>query len=63
MDLVNASPSEVRKLIREGKIVKPTSGMCAGYAQANLVVLPKDLAYDFLLFAQRNPSQHNHRHR
>ncbi|MDY4574661.1 MAG: putative hydro-lyase [Intestinibacter sp.] len=55
MDLVNASPSEVRKLIREGKIVKPTSGMCAGYAQANLVVLPKDLAYDFLLFAQRNP--------
>ena len=55
MDLVNESPSEVRKLIREGKIVKPTSGMCAGYAQANLVVLPKDLAYDFLLFAQRNP--------
>ena len=55
MDLVNASPSEVRKLIREGKIVKPTSGMCAGYAHANLVVLPKDLAYDFLLFAQRNP--------
>ena len=55
MYLVNASPSEVRKLIREGKIVKPTSGMCAGYAQANLVVLPKDLAYDFLLFAQRNP--------
>lgn len=55
MDLVNASPSEVRKLIRNGEIVKPTSGMCAGYAQANLVVLPKDLAYDFLLFAQRNP--------
>ena len=29
--------------------------MCAGYAQANLVILPKDLAYDFLLFTQRNP--------
>jgi uncharacterized protein YcsI (UPF0317 family) len=29
--------------------------MCAGYAQGNLVVLPKDLAYDFLVFAQRNP--------
>ena len=29
--------------------------MCAGYAQGNLVVLPKDLAYDFLLFTQRNP--------
>ena len=55
MDLTNASPSEVRNLIRNGEIVKRTSGMCAGYAQANLVVLPKDLAYDFLLFAQRNP--------
>ena len=32
-----------------------TAGMCAGYAQANLVILPKDLAYDFLLFTQRNP--------
>ena len=29
--------------------------MCLGYAQANLAVLPKDLAYDFLLFTQRNP--------
>jgi uncharacterized protein YcsI (UPF0317 family) len=29
--------------------------MCSGYAQANLAVLPKDLAYDFLLFTQRNP--------
>ena len=29
--------------------------MCAGYAQANLVILPKEQAYDFLLFAQRNP--------
>lgn len=51
----NMSPSEVRALIREGKINYFTSGMCAGYAQANLVILPKDLAYDFLLFAMRNP--------
>jgi uncharacterized protein YcsI (UPF0317 family) len=49
------SPREVRGLIREGKIDWNTSGMCAGYAQANLVILPKALAYDFLLFAQRNP--------
>ena len=42
-------------MIREGKIEGPTSGMCAGYAQANLVILPKELAYDFLLFTQRNP--------
>ncbi|MGN1095239.1 MAG: D-glutamate cyclase family protein, partial [Eubacteriales bacterium] len=49
------SPEEVRRLIREGKITCQTSGMCEGYAQANLCILPKEYAYDFLLFAQRNP--------
>ena len=28
---------------------------CLGYAQANLIALPKVYAYDFLLFTQRNP--------
>lgn len=55
MDYSGMSPAEVRKLVREGKITGPTAGMCAGYAQANLVILPKELAYDFLLFTQRNP--------
>ena len=55
MDYVNALPGDVRKQIRRGEITTPTSGMCAGYAQANLAILPKDLAYDFLLFTQRNP--------
>jgi uncharacterized protein YcsI (UPF0317 family) len=32
-----------------------TSGLAPGYTQANLVILPRDLAYDFLLFAVRNP--------
>ncbi len=55
MDYRNLSPAEVRALIRDGKLTSPTAGMCGGYAQANLVILPKELAYDFLLFAQRNP--------
>ena len=50
-----ASPREARALIREGAYAAPTSGLCPGYAQANLIILPKDQAYDFLLFAQRNP--------
>lgn len=49
------TPVEMRHLIREGKFDLPTSGLCPGYAQANLIVLPKEDAYDFLLFAQRNP--------
>ena len=37
-DTVNLSPAQVRELIRRGEITTPTSGMCPGYAQANLVV-------------------------
>ncbi|OWP59866.1 putative hydro-lyase [Bacillus velezensis] len=48
------SPEEVRQLIRKGQMTGPTAGMAASYAQANLVVLQKDLAFDFLLFCQRN---------
>ena len=50
-----ASPQELRSLIRDEKFQAPTSGLCPGYAQANLIILPKQDAYDFLLFAQRNP--------
>ena len=49
------TPVEARAKIREGAITCPTTGMCPGYAQGNLVVLPKELAWDFLLFCQRNP--------
>lgn len=55
MDYAKMSPAEVRQLIREGKITTQTSGMCDGYAQGNLLVLPMAQAYDFLLFTQRNP--------
>src|SRR5207245_8082583 len=30
-------------------------GLALGYVQANLVVVPRELAFDFLLFCQRNP--------
>lgn len=46
---------EARKLIREGKWQGPTCGMALGFVQANLVILPRKYAYDFLLFSFRNP--------
>jgi uncharacterized protein YcsI (UPF0317 family) len=55
VDYAAMRPGELRALIREGKITGPTSGMCEGYAQANLAALPAEYAWDFLLFAQRNP--------
>lgn len=52
---INMKPSEVRQIIREGKIDFPTAGMCAGYAQANLVILPPEYAADFEEYARLNP--------
>jgi len=52
---VSVDPKEARERIRKGEWVGPTAGLCGGFAQANLVVLPKEAAYDFLLFCQRNP--------
>jgi uncharacterized protein YcsI (UPF0317 family) len=49
------SPKKIRALIRKGLWDKPTTGMALGYVQANVVVLPRQYAFDFLLFCQRNP--------
>src|SRR5579864_1700153 len=55
MDLRHASGAEVRRAARSGELTGPTPGLALGYVQANLVVLPRELAFDFLLFCQRNP--------
>ncbi|WP_196596332.1 putative hydro-lyase [Pectinatus frisingensis] len=54
MNYADFTPKQVRQLVHDGKISVPTSGMCNGYAQANMAILPKELAFDFLLFCQRN---------
>ena len=48
------SPAQARERFRGG-LKTPTAAWAPGYAQANLVVLPRDCAFDFMLFAQRNP--------
>src|SRR5258708_8007452 len=47
--------ADVRRLARAGELRVPTPGLALGYVQANLVVVPRELAFDFLLFCQRNP--------
>lgn len=42
-------------MIRTGEWTGHTTGIAQGYVQANLVILPKAWAFDFLLFCQRNP--------
>ena len=48
------TPAQARRRFRDG-LVTPTAGWCDGYTQANLITVPREQAWDFLLFAQRNP--------
>src|SRR5436190_10876934 len=45
----------VREACRAGAWTGQTSGCAPGFAQANLVILPREVAGDFLQFCQRNP--------
>ncbi|MEU8382078.1 putative hydro-lyase [Streptosporangium sp. NPDC048865] len=55
MDVAELTPEQARIHFREGLRV-PTAGWCRGWTQANLLAVPREIAYDLLLFAQRNPA-------
>ena len=48
------TPAQARALFRTTDVAT-TAGFSAGFAQANLIALDRRYAFDFLLFAQRNP--------
>jgi uncharacterized protein YcsI (UPF0317 family) len=49
------SPLALRQKIRAGEHTGNTSGFAPGFVQCNIVILPADLAGDFLRFCQLNP--------
>ena len=49
------TPAEARAAFRAGQVM-PTTGVALGHTQCNLISVPKEYAYDMLLFAQRNPA-------
>ena len=49
------TPEQARAAFREGREA-PTSGLAPGHTQANMLTVPREYAYDVLLFAQRNPA-------
>jgi uncharacterized protein YcsI (UPF0317 family) len=49
------TPADVRAACRSGAHTTQTAGLAPGFAQANLVMVPRTLAFDFLVFCQRNP--------
>ncbi|MEV7625060.1 putative hydro-lyase [Actinoplanes sp. NPDC089786] len=46
--------AQLRSSFRDG-VVRPTAGLAPGLAQANLIAVPREWAYDMLLYGQRNP--------
>lgn len=54
-ELAAMRPREFRNIVRRGDFVGVTEECCRGYVQANLVIIPKEPAFNFLLFCQRNP--------
>ncbi|XP_051941692.1 D-glutamate cyclase, mitochondrial isoform X2 [Hippocampus zosterae] len=56
-DLKLLGPAVLRRLIRkEDSRITNTSGLAAGYRQANVVIIPKHLAKDFEVFCRNNPA-------
>ena len=54
--MLSSNPArDARLRCRAGLHAGPTAGVAPGFVQANLVVLPADLAADFGRFCQRNP--------
>lgn len=50
-----SDPYEARLAARSGAFDAPTANVAPGFVQANLAILPRELAFEFLLFCQRNP--------
>lgn len=48
-------PGDVRQRCRSGQWTEQTSGLAPGFAQANLVVLPSEVAEEFREFCALNP--------
>lgn len=51
----NLSAAELRAWCRDGRFDVPTAGYADSHVQANLMIVPQESAFDFLLFCQRNP--------
>ncbi len=50
-----ADGKTIQQLARTGELRGPTAGLARGFVQANLVVLPLEMAFEFFLFCHRNP--------
>lgn len=55
-ELLAMTPQEFRSIVRKGEWTTDTVGkVCRGYTRLCMVIVPKDIAFEFLLFCNRNP--------
>lgn len=50
-----STPDSERRRIRNGEWKESTAGLCQGFLQTNLVILPREEAEHFAVFAAKNP--------
>jgi len=55
-DLAKASFDHVREIIRSNRYGGHTAGLCDGFLQCNLVILPQGPADEFEAFCHKNPT-------
>ena len=53
--MLEMTPKEYRSMCRSGEWTGSNHNICRGYAITDVVILPKEYAYDFLEFCHRNP--------
>jgi len=49
------TPKDFRSIVRKGEWTEVTADACRNYGQANLIALPREYAFEFLSFCNRNP--------
>jgi len=54
-EMAAMKPKDLRSVIRRGEIGASNLLFSRGYAQANLAIVPREFAFDFLLYCVRNP--------
>lgn len=55
VDVGRLTPEEYRQMVRKGEWTGSSMEACLGWALSDVIIVPREYAFDFFLFAQRNP--------
>ena len=55
VDVGKLTPKEYRQMVRKGEWTGSSMEACKGWALSDMIIVPREYAFDLFLFAQRNP--------